>query len=305
MKRQTWLVVFAVLLSATWSDAQTPVGLSFEVASIKPSAPLDPTKRPEGPVRYVGMEVDKARVDIARMSLADLIGAAYQVKPYQISGPDWMGNQRFDILAKLPDGAATSDVPQMLQNLLAERFKLAIHRELKDQAVYQLMVGKNGAKLKESTPEPPIAESSAADTPPPGTQTAKVDRNGVTSISGGPLSGSRASFGSDGKLHIQANMTMIQLADSLIPLVGRIVIDRTQLAGRYQTELVLSPQDLPAAQRAAGPPPQAGAGGPVEASEPGGSILSALQDMGLRLQPGKQPPDMVVVDRLEKLPTEQ
>ena len=73
-------------------------------------------------MRYVGMEVDKARVDIARMSLADLIGAAFQMKPYQITGPDWMANQRFDILAKLPDGAATTDAPQMLQNLLAERY---------------------------------------------------------------------------------------------------------------------------------------------------------------------------------------
>src|SRR5260370_21005376 len=76
----------------------------FEVASIKPSPPLNPGLIKSGQM-HIGMKIDKARVDIGNMSLADLIRTAYRLKPYQVSGPDWMGAQRFDVLATLPDGA--------------------------------------------------------------------------------------------------------------------------------------------------------------------------------------------------------
>ena len=87
------------------------------------------------------------------MSLADLIRVAYRVKPYQLSGPDWMTAERFDVLAKMPEGATREQVPEMLKALLAEPFKLAVHRESKEHAVYALVVGKGGPKLKESAPD--------------------------------------------------------------------------------------------------------------------------------------------------------
>jgi len=75
---------------------------AFEVASVKPAAPLDRGQILSGEA-HVGMKIDAARVDIGSMSLADLIRVAYRVKPYQISGPDWMASERFDVLAKMPE----------------------------------------------------------------------------------------------------------------------------------------------------------------------------------------------------------
>src|SRR6266568_3431318 len=74
---------------------------AFEVASIKPAAPLNTRQVMMGQQR-VGMKVDAARVDIANLSLADLVRIAYRVKPYQIAEPTWMKGARFDIVAKLP-----------------------------------------------------------------------------------------------------------------------------------------------------------------------------------------------------------
>src|SRR5215472_4180225 len=94
--------VFAGLALAAFAAAQqapTPAAappLAFEVASIKPAPPLEPMKIVAGKLK-IGMNVDQARVDIGSLSLADLLRLAYKVKPHQITGPDWMGSQRFDI----------------------------------------------------------------------------------------------------------------------------------------------------------------------------------------------------------------
>jgi uncharacterized protein (TIGR03435 family) len=100
---------------------------------------------------HAGMKIDGKRVDIGNFGMMQLICKAYDVKSYQVSGPSWMkgaglAGQRFDIVANLPEGATKEQVPQMLQALLAERFKLVIHRESKDQAVYALVIGKGGAE---------------------------------------------------------------------------------------------------------------------------------------------------------------
>ena len=72
------------------------------------------------------------------------------MKGFQISGPGWLDSERYDIVAKLPRGATKAEFMVMLQNLLAERFKLTLHREKKDLPMYALVVGKNGPKMKES-----------------------------------------------------------------------------------------------------------------------------------------------------------
>jgi hypothetical protein len=105
--------------------APKPAGLTFEVATIKPAEPLTPQLVASGKL-HAGMSVDGARVDIGFFSLSDMIRAAYKLKSYQLSGPDWLSVQRFDILAKMPEGATKEQVPEMLQALLADRFKLAI-----------------------------------------------------------------------------------------------------------------------------------------------------------------------------------
>src|SRR5215470_2614263 len=89
--------------------------LAFEVASIKPAAPFD--RQIAAGKMHIGMSVDGARVDIGSMSLADLMALAFSVKPHQIQGPSWFPGDRFDIVAKLPEGATKDQVPQMLQTL--------------------------------------------------------------------------------------------------------------------------------------------------------------------------------------------
>lgn len=81
-----------------------------------------------------------SRVNIRYMSLYNLVLAAYRIRPNQLSGPEWMKSQRFDIIAKLPEAASKDQVPGMLQALLSERFKLAIHRDLREQPVFALVV---------------------------------------------------------------------------------------------------------------------------------------------------------------------
>src|SRR5277367_5843107 len=146
---------------AALAFAQAPSPLAFEVASIKPAGALDSMAIAQGKVS-VGMKVDGAICSIGSFSLRDLIRTAYEVKDYQISGGDALGAamnaQRFNIQATLPAGTTEKQVPQMLQTLLAERFKLVIHRDTKDQSVYALVIAKGGPKLKESEPDPPAAE---------------------------------------------------------------------------------------------------------------------------------------------------
>jgi uncharacterized protein (TIGR03435 family) len=154
---------FAVglLLAAAVSFAQTaPSKLAFEVATVKPSPPLDMAKLAAevraGKMPRFGPHVDAARAEYIYMSLKDLITVAYKVKPYQITGPAWLPTERFDIEAKMPDGASKDDAPGMLVSLLEERFKLAAHRDNQEHPVLALLVGKDGPKLKESpaTSEP-------------------------------------------------------------------------------------------------------------------------------------------------------
>src|SRR5689334_22836729 len=88
----------AIASVPVWAQTAAPA-LSFEVATIKQSAPMNPAMIAAGKL-HVGMQIDAARVDIGFFSLADLIRTAYRVKSYQVS--DWMTAQRFDILAKMP-----------------------------------------------------------------------------------------------------------------------------------------------------------------------------------------------------------
>ena len=122
------------LLFCGLASAQT----AFEVASIKPAQPPDPATMMQGKFK-VGLHVDAGRADIGFFSLRDLISVAYGVKDYQIAGPDWLNGQRFDIAAKMPEGAKEDQVPEMLRALLAERFHLEVHRETREHSIYALV----------------------------------------------------------------------------------------------------------------------------------------------------------------------
>jgi len=293
--------------------------LAFEVASIKPAGPPDPAKMMSGQMR-IGITIDQGRVDIGFFSLADLIQTAYKVKPYQITGPPWMSAERFEIHAKLPDGATKEQVPEMLQTLLADRFKLAMHRDSKEQSTYALVVAKGGHKLKDSVPE--VEATAPAEEPkgasggitfgtPEGQVKMKPTANGMT-MTGGPVGPMKMTVGPAGMHMEAAKMTMTTFAEMLIRFVDRPVVDMTELKGTYQVAIDLSMEELGAMARKAGAMMGPGFGGgaapppaPADAaSDPGGSIFSTVQRLGLRLEPRKAAVEHIVIDHLEKAPTE-
>jgi len=308
------LILTAQMLVLGESPAKT-----FEVATIKTAAPLNPALIAAGQMPKVGMNVQGTRVDIGFMSLADLIVAAYKTKPYQVSGPDGMKSQRFDIVAKMPDGASKDDVPEMLQALLAERFGLKSHKDMREDSVYALVVAKGGHKLKESPPDPEVPPADAANPPqgtismPNGAGQIKIDRTGAGATVTTPQRGTtRVAMTPDGHMRMEmSKMTMEAFAQALNPLVDHPVYDMTDLKGNYQVSLELSMDTMMNVAKAAGmnvplPGPRGGAGGAAEASDPSGasSIFNSIQQLGLRLEPRKMPLEYIVVDHAEKTPTE-
>jgi len=141
----------SLLLALTVLSGQ-PSPPAFEVATIKEAPPLSIENIQAGQF-HVGMNINGSRADYAFMSLADLIPYAYRVKRHQLLAPAWMNDKRWDILAKIPVGQPADRAPEMMQHLLAERFKLAIHRESREQSVYALVMGKVSLKIKEAPAE--------------------------------------------------------------------------------------------------------------------------------------------------------
>jgi len=313
----------ALALSAAFAQtpdpggAPKPAGLTFEVATIKPAPPLTPDLVASGKM-HAGMSVDGARVDIGFFALSDLIRTAYKLKAYQISGPDWLSAQRFDILAKMPEGATKEQVPEMLQALLADRFKLTTHRDTKEHSVYALVVAKGGIKMKEAAPD--------ADAPPPaddgkkgglvvgaGSNQVRVSPNsdgkGAT-ISGGAAGGMKMSMGPNGTMRMEfKKMAMAGLVEMVSRFVDRPVLDMTELKGDYEVALDLSMDDLKSMAARSGVGAMmgmqmAGTAPPDSASEPTSSIFTALTAMGLKLESRKAPIEIMVIDHVEKMPTE-
>lgn len=208
-----------------------------------------------------------------------LLMRAYQVKDYQISGPDWLAAERYDVAAELPENTPQDQVPPMLPALLADRFKLALHHEQKDMPAYALVVARNGFKLK------PVQ---------------------------GPGGGISFEIGS-GARTMKGKLTLAALANALSAFTGTPVLDATRIEGTFDINLQWSPDDgeqglagLKFAARdgsglSAGPrkapdcPPEAPSGP---------SLFAAVQSLGLRLEPRKAPMDIPVVDLAEKTPTE-
>ena len=201
------------------------------------------------------MHVEGSRATFAYMSLQELVAYAYKVRTYQVSGPDWLKTDRFDIGAKLPEGATKDDVPAMLKALLAERFQLAAHLETKEHPVLGLMAAKGGAaKLKEA-PDAPAHRRQARRFKPGET---------IVDTTDGPLHllrnpdgsttynmGARGSFtrrierSDTGTMHMGGSgMTMKGFAMMLTTLGGgngRQVVDMTSLGGHYDLAVEFSP----------------------------------------------------------------
>jgi len=269
-----------------------PAHLEFEVASVKPAATLGVM-----PAVRFGIHIDGAQFSCTSYSLKDYIRFAYQVKAYQVLGPEWLGQERFEITAKMPAGATRDNVPEMMQALLEDRFKLKLHHERKEFPVYALVAGKGGIKMKESErdAQPPDAAK------PNINVTASGGRGGIGVDLG---DGAYFHFGDD-KFEAK-KLTMARFTDSLSMFADRPVVDMTDLKGGYDFVLEFSEEDYramlirAALNNGVTLPPQA-----LRALEVSGdSLFSAVQLLGLKLEPRRAPLDVLVIDSAEKTPTE-
>jgi len=225
---------------------------------------------------------------------------AYDVQTFQISAPGWLSTARYDIAANVPAGATKEQVNAMWQNLLKERFGVALHHESKEFQVDELTVARGGLKLKETDLGPNPDPFTPPDGPP-------RNRNGTPEMNGfGAIvvifpDGPRAQMTAKG-------LTLADLAARLGQQLHHPVIDRTGLTGRYDFTLEYTP-DLSGVQL---PVPLPGAGGPARApgapgdsaSEPGSTLAAAVEKLGLKLSRGKAQLDVIVVDHAERVPTE-
>ena len=283
----------AVLALACACFAQTP---AFEVASVKPSEPITPAMVQSGRL-HIGVSIDSLHVRISQFSLYELIALAYQVKGHQISGPDWMVTERYDIQAKLPEGSRRGQVPAMMQTLLAERFGMRVHREKRELSVYALAVANGGPRLKPSAED---VTPQAAEGPIQGGTTVSA---GGAAISTGAAGDSKITPGQDGNLHIEnKKMTLARFADFIGRYSELPVVDSTGLKGTYEMEFDVSGEEVRNAARAHGVavPPPAGEG----ASDPSGvSLASSLRRLGLKLESRKALAELLIIDKVEKVPT--
>ncbi len=326
--------IVVVILLTVAAFAQAP--LTFEVASVKAVGPLDPQKIMKGEMR-MGMRIDGAMVDIGSMSMSDMLQYAFGIKVFQLTGPSWMNGERYTVQARLPEGAKKEDVPQMMQALLAERFQLKYHKEEKEGSTYALLVGKSGPKLKEALPDEVLAaEAEAAAAAPqsgpqggPRVMAFGGGGDGKISVSGSPEKGMVVRGGPNGPMKVSmgpggmhmenAKMSMEQFAETLIRFTGRPVIDMTELKGFYQVAFDVSMEDMQNAASSVGAPvmmmkmhdgpggPGGGSGGPgggPMAETSGGGIMQSVAQLGLKLESRKSPIVRIVVDSVEKTPTE-
>ncbi len=294
-----------VIAFAAAVSAQTATGPAFDVASIKPSTPPAAGGRMMGGMRGGPGERDPELYVCTSCAIPMLITRAYDIKYYQLTYPSWMDSARFDVSARVPAGATKVQFRMMLQNLLAERFKLAIHRDHKEMQVYQMAVAKGGLKVKESVPEP----AKDGDPPPMTLGRAPLDKNGYPMI---PKGCKGCMIVENGKARLTAeDFTMTEFAERLSNQLGGLVHDVTGLKGKYDFDLTWGVDSTFSTQGggagAFSPAqganiPWANSVGPAEFEQ---MMISAVQsELGLKLEPKKGMVEIIVVDHVEKAPTE-
>jgi uncharacterized protein (TIGR03435 family) len=242
-------------------------------------------------------------VDFIGTSLHDVLLIAFGVQPHQLDAPAWTQDLQIDIRAALPDGAARAQVPAMLQSLLTERFGLAMRSERRLVPAYELTVAEGGATMTEVQPADELtAVVTAAPERRLSTVLETVDGSTRMTVWPGGTSAATArtrydllSTGRNTQILDAARMTMTELTRVLANRVDRPVIDRTGLTGVYRFRIELPPDlRLSRAMIRDG----------LLADPIGASPFLAVESLGLRLERRESPIDIVVVDRLERVPTE-
>jgi uncharacterized protein (TIGR03435 family) len=288
-------VVRAQSATADWEKAAGGK-MSFDVASVKQNSSGYP---PEGvPPRSNfpldsgnGYSLNGGLFAATNWPLYSYVGFAYKLTPTALRDlrrqlPKWAATDHFDIQARARGNPTKDQMRLMMQSLLADRFKLVVHRESKQMAVYGLILekpGKTGRQL--------VAHSEAR----PCTVINDPSSSAASGAGELPFCGSLTGKLENGHMHVESRgITMAQVADYL-PSIGmtldRPVLDRTQLGGTYDFTLEWTPDDMTVAMN----------GVRLETGENGQGFVSALRDeLGLKLEPTTGAVDATIIDHIEE-----
>ena len=265
-------------VQALSNGAQQPP-LAFETASVKPNKSGDEE-------RFTRVDPGGG-LTVVNMQLRELITWAYQIQSFQLEGgPGWIASDRFDILAKpereVPSTGEQDPRRMMLRTLLADRFKLVMHKETKELPIFDLVLarqdGKLGPQLRPAAVDCAARAAAArAGTPPPSSGPPGPGFCGTTmnpvSVRGG-------------------GATMAMLASLLERAAKRLVIDRTGLKGNWDLEVNYTPD------RSQLPP---GVELPSSIDPNGPSLFTALEEqLGLKLRPARGPVEVLVINSVQQ-----
>ena len=264
--------VFActLALQAAYIEAG-PAAPQFDAASVKPV---------EWHGGSVVMDSDAGRIEYRQFGLKALVWVAFQGTLPQIVWPDWMANDKggvFDISATFPTGATQEQQHLMLQGLLADRFKMVVHHETSPQKVYALVVSSHGLKIHKSDNPPDDATL---------TISVRTGKDGFHLNDRLPDAPPSAPYG------IKISKLVKYLNNGYM---DRLMLDETGLEGYYDINIFIPPEigvrTEPDATTSATPNAQA--------------YFDALDaQLGLKVETQTAPIDMLVIDRLERNPTE-
>jgi uncharacterized protein (TIGR03435 family) len=298
MMRSAAACILVGLLGAT-ASAQQPK-LTFEVATIRPATPG---------TRF-SARVLPARVELLSYDLRELIRLAFGKQVYEISVPDWVREQRFDVQATFPAGATRDQVPEMLQALLATRFGMVAHVEPRRIDAYDLVLGKGEIRMEPVEAADEIQKELKN----------LGERASTTFVSEG-IDGPRLNFAIPNEIgsrtvtsrslydsHTTARRTtlinavrisMPEFVSLLRVNLDKPIIDRTGLTGlyRFKVELDVSLSALRIVTTDVN-------GNPINREPTGVDTFKAVESLGLRLEERRAPIDVLVVDRIERTPTD-
>jgi len=267
MRKLLVVAVFGFLVAGVHGQAPDVAAPTFEVASVRPNKSASANTN-------FGIQGDRFTAD--NTTLKELILLTYNVRDLQLVGaPDWIGKERYDIVAKANAPLKSGAVPAEVKQLLADRFGLRVHNEKQELAIYALVVASPDGRLG-----PAIQRVEVDRCPQAAAEAAARARSGQPRPPVAP--GQRPGCGlfyNPGSLR-GGSIGLGPLVGRLSPIVGRVVTDRTSLTGQFDFDLTWAPE--------AGP----------DASGP--SIFTALQEqLGLKLESTRGPVDVLVIDHVE------
>jgi uncharacterized protein (TIGR03435 family) len=282
-------LMVAVLFGLSPANATQRPRVAFEVAAIRPTLPSSSSG---------GVRMDGAQLHMAGFPFREYVARAYRIRVSHVIGPDWMASDRFDVDAKLPEGVGTDRVAEMLQALLSDRFALKQHREQREMDAYALIRSDGALKLTESPADPKATPRNDALV----NVTVAVVADGVSVDLG---NGSTYILETGGRF-VGRRLTAEMIASTLERYCDRRVVNMTGLTGTYDLMFQVSPEEsavlgIRAAVHAGVRLPP----GTTAILDTGGNpLISAVQQLGLKLEARRAPVDVLVVDEVRRTPTE-